>query len=241
MDADDASTAKLVWLDPFTSAMRAFALKDGAQASIGRAASNDIQITEGHVSRAHAIVSCLGGGYRITDLDSANGTFVNGARIHGEARLAIGDDIHLFVTLMKLVAVDAHLSDAEAAELVALVAGDRASLSVVGGPQRGHVFALLNEEPVIGRATPRANWEIALQDPTVSRPHAMLVRDERVWKLFDLGSVNGTAVNNRPVTGGVARALQDGDRIMFGATRMAFRLGYPPPAEPAIQDESEAQ
>ena len=101
------------------------------------------------------------------------------------------------------------------------------------GPQAGHVFALLKDEMYVGRSMPNANWEIALQDPTVSRPHAFIVREDSRWKLFDLGSINGTAVNGEPIIGGKAKWLEDGDRIAFGGTLSQFRTGFP------ISDETE--
>ncbi len=220
--------AKLVWLDPYSGATREFLLREGASVTIGRSASNDIHIGESHISRVHAVISCRDGEFIIDDMNSVNGSYVNGARVAGSGRLEIDDEIHLFVSMLKLL--DPRATPAkDALELVSMVAADRASLRIVKGPQRGQVFALLKEEIYIGRATPNANWEIALQDPTVSRPHAFLVKEKLYWKLFDLGSANGTSVNRRPVIGGKARELRDRDRVMFGATMMVFRLGYPPP------------
>ena len=218
--------AKLVWLDPFTSKTREMPLRDGDRLSIGRSASNDIQISEGHISRQHAIIACQDGAFSIDDVGSANGTFVNGVQVYGENQLAIGDEVHLFVSVFKLLA--AQDSDpAGASDKVSAVAGDRASLRITRGPQRGQVFALLKDELYIGRSTPGSNWEVALQDPTVSRPHAFLVKEEREWKIFDLGSINGTAVNSQPVTGGKATSLRDGDRIVFGGTMTVFHTGFP--------------
>lgn len=219
--------AKLVWLEPYTGATREFLLREGESASIGRSDSNDIHIGESHISRVHAVLSCRDGEFIIDDMESVNGTYVNGVRVEGSSKLAIGDEIHLFVSMLKLLHAQATPAK-DVLELVSMVANDRASLRIVKGPQRGHVFALLKEEIYIGRSTPKANWEIALQDPTVSRPHAFLVKEKQCWKLFDLGSVNGTSVNRRPVIGGKARELRDRDRVMFGATMMVFRLGYPP-------------
>ena len=218
--------AKLVWLDPYSGETREYPLHEGASATVGRSASNDIQIAEGHVSRLHAVITCRDGSFIIDDLESANGTYVNGDRIAGSSTVAIGDEIHLFVSMLKLIGVNS-LPDDEAAEMVSVLVGDRATLRITNGPQKGQTFALLKEELYIGRSTPNSTWEIALQDPTVSRPHAFLVKEKHQWKLFDLGSVNGTAVNSRPVTGGKAQTLRDGDRIMVGATATVFRIGYP--------------
>lgn len=218
--------AKIVWLDPYTSKTLEHPLCEGDKLSIGRAAINDIQIAEGHISRQHAIVACQGGAITIDDVGSANGTFVNGVQVYGENDLAIGDEVHLFVSVLKLLSASDN-APRDAAERVSAVAGDRASLRITRGPQQGQVFALLKEEMYIGRSTPSSNWEVALQDPTVSRPHAFLVKEERQWKIYDLGSINGTAVNSQPVTGGKAKALSDGDRIVFGGTMTVFHTGFP--------------
>lgn len=58
---------------------------------IGRAADrNEIVLDEGQVSRQHALVKRVGPGFRLVDLNSANGTFINGDRIKEHA-LAPGD------------------------------------------------------------------------------------------------------------------------------------------------------
>lgn len=218
--------AKLVWLDPFSGSTNEQPLHEGDRIKIGRSASNDIQISEGHVSREHAIVACEDGAFSVDDVGSANGTFVNGVQVFGMNPLAIGDELHLFVSVLKLLSPSDEAGP-EAVERVSAVAGDRASLRITRGPQRGQMFALLKDELYIGRSTPSSNWEIALQDPTVSRPHAFLVKEDQHWKLFDLGSINGTSVNSQPITGGKAQRLRDGDRIMFGGTLTVFHTGFP--------------
>jgi EAL domain-containing protein (putative c-di-GMP-specific phosphodiesterase class I) len=66
--------------------------------TLGRNESCDYQILSSRVSREHAEIVREGGGYRVRDLKSTNGTFVNGKRIE-EHRLTDGDlvviaDIH---------------------------------------------------------------------------------------------------------------------------------------------------
>lgn len=225
-EIDHKPLAKIVWLDPFSGKTQERFLREGDELRIGRSASNDIQIAEGHISRQHAILACHSGEFSIDDVGSANGTFVNGVQVYGKNALSIGDEVHLFVSVLRLLAASDD-QPINSAEQVSAVAGDRASLRITQGPQQGQIFALLKEEMYVGRSTPNSNWEIALQDPTVSRPHAFLVKEQRRWKLFDLGSINGTSVNNQPVTGGKAQMLRDGDRIMFGGTMTVFHMGFP--------------
>jgi hypothetical protein len=55
--------------------------------TIGRAENNDIKLTDPTVSRNHAELIIQNGQITVRDLNSANGTFINGNRIHGTASL----------------------------------------------------------------------------------------------------------------------------------------------------------
>jgi pSer/pThr/pTyr-binding forkhead associated (FHA) protein len=63
----------------------------GKKVSLGRSADNDVTLLDPLVSRQHALVELIGGGYLVTDLHSANGTFVNDAPLTGAVRLRVGD------------------------------------------------------------------------------------------------------------------------------------------------------
>ena len=65
------------------------------QVHIGRDANNDLSLPSPTVSRYHAIVERIGQRYRVRDLDSSNGTFVNDQRITGETWLKSGDTIRI--------------------------------------------------------------------------------------------------------------------------------------------------
>jgi serine phosphatase RsbU (regulator of sigma subunit) len=64
-----------------------------AQSVIGRSAECEVALDVAAVSRRHAVVLREGETYFVEDLGSRNGTFVNGERIAGKARLAPGDRI----------------------------------------------------------------------------------------------------------------------------------------------------
>ena len=55
----------------------------------------DLVIEDPQVSRRHASVRPAGDGLEIEDLGSLNGTWVNGARVTGKVRLALGDRVRV--------------------------------------------------------------------------------------------------------------------------------------------------
>lgn len=83
----------------------------------------------------------------------------------------------------------------------------------------GKEFALGTRRVRIGRLA--AN-DIALADSNVSRQHAEIVPTRDGYEIVDLGSTNGTLVNDERV---VHRTLADGDRITLGTTELVFRVG----------------
>jgi hypothetical protein len=80
-------------------------------------------------------------------------------------------------------------------------------------------FSLEGERMVIGRLE---GSDVQLADPGASRRHAEVRRDGSDFVLVDLGSTNGTLVNEAPVT---EHTLEEGDRITIGRTVLEFRRG----------------
>ncbi len=71
---------------------------------------------------------------------------------------------------------------------------------------------------VIGR---EATCDIPTDDPSTSRRHARIVPAGSGYMVEDLGSKNGTLINDQPSSGAVH--LHDGDKILMGATSAVFR------------------
>ena len=72
--------------------------RGGAPACIGRAAGNMVRLDDPSISRVHCSIALRGDGQLvISDLDSANGTFVNGQIVNtAEAqKLEFGDDLQI--------------------------------------------------------------------------------------------------------------------------------------------------
>lgn len=69
--------------------------------SIGQAPSNDISLPfDRAVSRLHAVLENLPSGWSIRDLNSRNGTFLNGERIWSERPLRPGDEVRVGQTTL---------------------------------------------------------------------------------------------------------------------------------------------
>ena len=95
----------------------------------------------------------------------------------------------------------------------------------------GMTFVLTGEVTTVGRGD---GVDIRLEDPSVSRLHAELVRRGGYVYVTDLGlSTNGTRVNGRPVG---RRVLVDNDVISFGAART--RIGGLSGQEPAPLEQA---
>ena len=72
-----------------------FALGDGVT-TLGRASDNDVAFPEdSNVSRYHAEVECRFGEYWLIDLNSSNGTKLNGVAVKSDVPLSEGDEILL--------------------------------------------------------------------------------------------------------------------------------------------------
>src|SRR5689334_16865754 len=80
-----------------------------------------------------------------------------------------------------------------------------------------HNFELGQGEFVIGRS---AECQLALDDPLVSRKHALLIVGAESVVIKDLGSRNGVVVNGTKID--TSRILLDGDRIVIGSQEMTL-------------------
>jgi FHA domain len=97
------------------------------------------------------------------------------------------------------------------------VAPESATLVIrSGGGRAGETFVIDGEQARIGRS-PEA--EVFLDDVTVSRNHALLVRRRDGIYIDDLGSLNGTYVNRKRIE---SHKLQDGDELQVGKYKLTY-------------------
>ena len=92
-------------------------------------------------------------------------------------------------------------------------------LVVSKGPNTGEKYRLSKDHPIsIGRS--RLN-EIRPDDPSISAQHCRIIPENGEYIIYDLGSTNGTIVNNIHVNMAV---LEEGDTIRIGATNLVFTV-----------------
>ena len=78
------------------------------------------------------------------------------------------------------------------------------------GPNAGHEYTIAKDLVVLGR---QSSCDVQIVDTMASRAHCHIRRDGKLWSLIDLGSRNGTLLNDKRVT---ERQLVYGDRIRIG-------------------------
>ena len=100
------------------------------------------------------------------------------------------------------------------------------------------------DEPIlrIGRM-PAPENDLTLIHGLVSRRHAQIFCDRQPYRIVDLGSSNGTLVNDIPLPADEVRELRDGDQIAIGPFTLTFEApraveeAPPRPPEPAAKEE----
>jgi hypothetical protein len=92
-----------------------------------------------------------------------------------------------------------------------------AELILIEDNKPSHTYPLAKDHVVIGRL---AESDVVVSDPAASRRHAEIRRQNGKYVISDLGSTNGTKVNEASIG---ERALEEGDRISIGRTILEFR------------------
>jgi EmrB/QacA subfamily drug resistance transporter len=173
-----------------------------SELTIGRDEA-DISLDDPRVSRRHAIVRLVDETLEVRDAGSANGTHVNGERIREPRRLRAGDLIRLGDTVLRTELPE-----------------PAAALVVADGPEAGTRF------PVAGELSlGRDEADITLDDPRVSRRHALVRPLDGALEVRDAGSANGTYVNGDLIR--EPRRLANGDLIRLGDTILRAEVPQP--------------
>jgi pSer/pThr/pTyr-binding forkhead associated (FHA) protein len=227
---------------------RLVCLNDGREYAVvtpfgfGRDAVSSVVIASPDASRRHAEIVTGPEGDVLVDL-SSNGTFVNGQRVSARHALRALDVIRIGAEEFRYyppaqparrpeasppAGAEFRLSDT----LIGIptprpmqavrrpepsLPSPLASLLVKRGERKGERFPIRSPIVNLGRADYN---DVSLPDPSVSASHAKLQLREGVWLVTDLGSTNGTAVDDQPVT--EETALSPGCTLRVGEVHLLF-------------------
>ena len=218
--------------------------------TIGRGSSAGISFNNAHISREHARLFVSSGNLWLLDLNSANGTFVNGKRLHGGCRLFHGDELSFDQLAMQVIGQGQDVTTAhkrEPADLVAPAPLDPGALDPMPGTIEMQAIQLpeemQNRAPgapgcyLIGQAPPvsgavfalrfgttaigrEGSADINIDEPSVSARHAEITYRADGAAIANLFSTNGTRVNGEAVD---SVMLADGDLISVGNVSFLVR------------------
>jgi pSer/pThr/pTyr-binding forkhead associated (FHA) protein len=187
---------------------------------LGRADTNQIRLTDRNVSRSHALLKKNGQGWFLKDLQSYNGTYVNGVRVVGEQLIHSGDVVQLGDYRLELLddAVAAVVdTSANAAPAPAPIHQRPNRLVVVVGPTPGAEYPLDRDHCTIGRSEEAT---ISINHSSVSRVHSEVIAiGNGRFEIVDKGSANGIRINGVELKRGI---LEAGDALELGDVRLRF-------------------
>lgn len=204
--------------------------------TIGSRADCQLVVDHSAVSGEHCRLTADGDTFLLEDLNSTNGTFVNGERITAPQEVKVSDRITLGHTQpmpwpdeLKPAGTTSDRPIAKSGKTYAIADADAPT-----APAKTVI--------TIGRGPQNS---VVLNDSNISTQHARLTITPDQVILEDLGSTNGTSVGS--VENKILRAeVQRGDTIFFGSTACSLfdliqkhngvkpdgRASTPPPAEP---------
>lgn len=245
-----------------------YPLPDG-ESTVGRGDAG-IRISDGYISRKHACFAVGDAGVAVTDLGSANGSFIGDEQLAANepVELAVGATVKLGQTELVLeeeapaapeqpaepaepeadVAepaaeeTAAEDADAEKPELLAEAhlevkpAGSSWSLVRTGTDE---VLYLPFGETQLGRKPDKCDM-VVRGDSYISGLHCRIVASLEHLEVTDLGSTNGTYINDERLAPDKTAGLSEGDTLRIGSTDLT--VSYEPAAatedQPASDDEA---
>lgn len=216
---------------------------------VGRSDDNEILLLDDHISRRHARFEFLDGVVWLKDLGSANGTSVNGHRLHGGCRLYHGDEVCFDTLRFQLVGRGQDLTPVrhpdsqtevelirepatggfETTEFSLMDPKEEAPIVVPDVAETG-AFLLGVSEPISGYTFRTRigttsigrdeDCDVVIRDPTVSARHAEIVVRPETTTITNLMATNGTRVNGQQIQNS---ELADGDVIRIGRVNLVFK------------------
>ncbi|NJL53952.1 FHA domain-containing protein [bacterium] len=191
---------RLIWTDPITGEEQAQTLS--LPVSIGRDPQNTLPLSSGAISGRHATIRGEGQRVILDDLNSRNGTFLNGQRIR-QTEVQANDVIQ--------IGPYQFLAQTDASDNRVVL-----SWQEPNGQERQAVQPL---PVIVGRDPDKA--QIVLAHPDISRQHARVSLISGKLVIEDLNSRNGVVVQGQKVR---RIAVSDGTAVTMGPFTVTLKL-----------------
>jgi pSer/pThr/pTyr-binding forkhead associated (FHA) protein/outer membrane protein assembly factor BamB len=179
---------------------------DQSRLTIGRHESNDLVLEEEGISGFHAEIQLDQESIFLIDMDSTNGTCVNGEKITGRIRIKAWDKLNFDKIAAEIINPEKRRPTVVRSALTNNALDRTWVLKGQSGDVAGKNF-IIGEKMLIGR---NAHCDLLLDNAMISSRHAQIQSHNGTAKLEDLGSTNGTFVNGEKIT---QTNLYDGDEI----------------------------
>lgn len=185
--------------------------------TLGRRPYNDIVIDNLAVSGEHAALQMTGSEVTLEDLNSTNGTYVNGKAVKKQS-LQNGDTIEVGKYKIKFV------NEAEAPGFDKTMVFKPGTVPAAGAPGAAEATQLHGALRVISGTASGREVPLTKVVTTVGKPGAAVASISRRQQGFVVAHVEGagaTLLNGAPI-GGEPVALKSGDMIELAGTKMQF-------------------
>ncbi len=204
---------------------------------IGRDERSDIKLPFSYVSRKHLKVAIRKEKLFVEDLNSSNGTYVNGEQVKS-CELRNGDELRLDEFIFHVVGPDTG-NNAKPRAIVRstktnmrhekskpgnsatsakkLVASHRVFLHGLSDDVEGKVFEITNAENHISRTL---GHHLSTSEKSVSARHVYLREIDLGWEIKNDGAADGLLVNDKMQSRVI---LQDGDELIVGGSLLKFQ------------------
>ena len=185
-----------------------------AELSIGRTPDNDLQLEDREVSKYHAKIKRGVFHYTIHDLESHNGTLVNGHRIKKKTGLHRGDHIAIGPYQLHF---NPHMK--EGFEAVSKRGKKLVILECIAGPEKNLNYR--DNKHTVQFGTHENSDVLMTRDPGVSSRHAKISQEGNHFFITDQKSKTGTFLNKIKIT---KHTLASGDILRIGNSLFIFKV-----------------
>ncbi|MFB6241067.1 MAG: FHA domain-containing protein, partial [Gemmatimonadota bacterium] len=167
---------------------RVIPVEDGATLVLGRALDTDVHLEDAHVSRRHCRIEATGEHLRVTDLESANGTFIDGTAVD-QGRLQPGQTLRVGPFVL-----ECHLGEDTSREPSLLRVGDRDTETVVSRLESSSATAATEGDS--GPVPAGRNLEVAyrLSRSLARTPDPARLLDRVIDEVFEVVDADQVAV-----------------------------------------------